>query len=432
MGPRTKPNALQSGHSTAIATQHRAKGTATKIGHEPFTDTLDIALDMVASGHGDAVLVEQMLEKELSSAVKAIITRVASGRLNVSVACQHLTPLLLQSQVDVDVVLAAALALLVSGEGDTELMEAMLGISITIPMRAVLNRIASGTLAPSDAQPYLKRFIGIANAQKEEYTLPSPTTDQEPTLSPHSPSEATSVKTESTTRTTTLSIATSNTRAPLVILSTPPLTHLPPTIPHMNQTASDSTNTHVATAPTTQHAPENPVVQQRKRARSEEHSNDRREIKRSSAQTRRKDSSLSFRDMIALIGRVTRRPPTAAHQKQILVPREVGYFATSNFAPYGPGHPDKAGRVNTAHYGSTYERDLGLCYATWCRDDRQCLVGKDCPWRHYLDSFAIGYIWRCGEHREGHAFLQKAIKNLRAGDHEPVHTHIPIPKNSSR
>ncbi|KAJ4350409.1 uncharacterized protein N0V89_009030 [Didymosphaeria variabile] len=421
-----------------MAPGHRGNGSATNAGNDPPDGTLKVALDMVASGLGDVVLVEEMLEKELSAAAKAIIAGVASGRLNVPVAHQHLTRLLQQFQVDVDVVLTAALELLVSDELDTELMEAMLGISITAPMRAVLNRVASKILAPSDAQPHLKRLINIANAQCEIHTPTSPTIGQVPKLSPRSPSEATSEKRESARNSPTLSIAASETPVPIVIPSTSSVTHLPPTILHMDRIASASlaqvvpSPTQVALPPITQCPAGDLVVQQRKRARSEEDGDDRRGIKRVSVQTGRRDSSMNFNDMITHIIRVTRRPPTGEHQSQIQVPKEVGYFATTNFAPYGPGHPDKAGRVNTAHYGSTNERDLGLCYATWCRDDRQCLVGKDCPWRHYLDVFAIGYIWRCGDRQEGHAFLLKAIKNLQAGNHEPVHTHVPIPKDLSR
>jgi hypothetical protein len=71
---------------------------------------------MVASDLGDIASVESILEKDLSSAVKAIIGRAASSALRVSTAHQQIRRLLLHPQDDT--VLATALHLVGSGEGD--------------------------------------------------------------------------------------------------------------------------------------------------------------------------------------------------------------------------------------------------------------------------------------------------------------------------
>ncbi|KAF1970015.1 hypothetical protein BU23DRAFT_557187 [Bimuria novae-zelandiae CBS 107.79] len=136
---------------------------------------------------------------------------------------------------------------------------------------------------------------------------------------------------------------------------------------------------------------------------------------------------MSLRDMIDHIERVTRRLPTAKEREGLRIPPEVRDFRRAYYsAPYGPDHPGKGGRVPAPFYDAREEHDLGLCFGTWCRDDRQCLVGADCPWRHYLDTFAIGFIWRSGANDEGHKFLVKALKCLQAGDQEPVHTYRPF------
>jgi hypothetical protein len=395
---------------------------------------------MVASGIGDIALVESMLEEQLSSAVKAIIARVASGALNASTADQQIRRLLSQPQDDV--VLAAALDLLGSGGGDIELVEAMLSIPLTVPMRAILDRVVSKKIAPSHAQPHLKRLIAISTTQGEKHALPSPRTAR--SFSPVASDKAVVAgsaisETESLTSTPILSRQTASTPTPsLSTNATPPpvataphlnsqrsvdprLTRSRPVNPYLNQAAPAAD-----TEPGIERAPRNISDPRRKRGRPEEEDDNSRDIKRTAVQSRRKDSHMSLTDMINHIMYVTRRPPTAEQQRSVSVPKEVDYFATSNFAPYGAGHPDKCGRVDPAFYGSSDKKDLGLCYGTWCREDRQCLVGKNCPWRHYLDKFPIGYIWRCGENQEGYRFLQRALRNLRAGNEEPVHTYVPI------
>ncbi|KAF2439565.1 hypothetical protein P171DRAFT_501842 [Karstenula rhodostoma CBS 690.94] len=374
-------------------------------------DALRIALDMVVILH-NVDLVEQMLEKELSPAAKAIIERVATGRLDVSTADQHIRRLLSQRGGEADLAVTSALDLLSTGKGDLELTEAILGVSMTTQMRIILNLVISKQLTPPYAHPLLMRLITMSNGNNEEHSPRSHEMEQDSTPNGSETATATGnsvIKTESETNVTTragaeeilrgrefgplptvkvnkiphsaaheppvgflpnpflpnpflpspfppspfppspflpspfLGAATTNTSSanasppPIAMKTAPHWTSHPPARLDSNQ---------LAPAPRIQGPPENLLVEQRKRARSDDSDNGRRDIKRAAVPThRRKDADWNFEDMIQHIIQLTRKYPSAEQQRMKIVPKEAGNFVNCDFAPYSSAHPDKSGKV---------------------------------------------------------------------------------------
>ncbi|OAG11667.1 uncharacterized protein CC84DRAFT_1159141 [Paraphaeosphaeria sporulosa] len=460
---------------------------------QPDETDLKVALKLAAVVR-DVNAVERVLDTEISPSAKVIVARVIIGKLGIATADRHLRRLLSRPQFKV--IVAVALELLYSGEGDLELIESMLGISMTHQMRGVTDSVSLQQLKPSLAHPRLMGLINISfPALRQDSTPNGPGSASSANTSPpgvagittsyltsHAPARidvnpfapaanmqslaqgrpvrqreralslvslsrdedygggggcntthpyaAAHEPSVGSPRTSALMAATTNTSpSPYAMMTDPHLTNHSPSRLDLNQIPPVANMFPAAglSSPFT-----TLPVDPRKRTRSGEDMNDdnRRDIKRVAGPVvlarGKVDAYWTFADMIQHIILLTRGPPSAWQQNSIRVPKEAGLFPRTYVTPYNSNHPDKQGKTEPSLYGAQQHQDLGLCFGTWCREG-QCLVGEHCPWRHYLDKYTIGFIWRSGAGHEGHHFLKKALKHLQAGPCRPVHTHVPIP-----
>lgn len=419
-----------------------SRGAVTEASTASWSDTrLDVAISSLLINREEkpVTLVQEILGVELSNAAEVIIELVAAKKLEVSNANVPLRRLLQSSQTED--VLAVGLDLLALHRQDIDLIGSMLNIRMTGPIEAMLKRVSSGMIDRSKAREPLMRLIKDAEIPRASSPVAEAAATEIPAMGTYSKEDSV-VDTPGKQRP---GIDIKDECPPhLPLMGTPRVTDTkvhqeeagrltttpagdPRRVPHYQNRSHD---TKMALNPPSSLSL-NPTaitgsmeLRNRKREQFDESPFHPRDSKR--VNTSKRDTNAAFQQMLKDIHKLVRRPPTSAERASVRVPDDVGNYRNVGYIhPYGPHHPDKSGHVTPSVYGANDDQDLGLRFATWCRKDRQCLFGKDCPWAHYLSHFCLQFIWRSGKNLEGYKFLQCAAESLQAGGQVPEPTGSP-------